>query len=461
MPKIAVYVQKNYDRKAYKVESFAIRGFAGVAIIQDVLERAGHEVGFCSLATVSEYDIVLVSITSSRDWYSFIEERVRWQGFAGKVIVGGAGVMNIRPVLFAADAFVFGRGEDLILPVVEAYTSDRELDTTSVALTETFSVESRYAMRQGKCYPHEIKVKGQEWVESGMGCNHKCAFCAYTWHRRLVAQEVFGSYFTEGSSHDEAAILDLLKLPPEEWNLSGAALLVGLDGTSERLRRMASKPISDEGFVRFMLQVVNRPKSSLFRIFNILGYPTETEEDWDCLYEVLRRVDEGADDGDPWYINLHSTPLKALPATPAAGWPMANKDYRGVLARRFASGRTFKNRWTFMQGRRLQVNETFSTESLASTLLEALILRGEERDQDLVRKLSQTPTFWSANAERKLATLEKYADVDRLLAAYTYSTLPSRYLDGVIPLSRMMQIGEHLLAKYGGEKTASGQTRAE
>lgn len=62
--RICAYVQESYAKKTYKNECLDTRQFVGLRMVIDSLERAGYEVEYAGIATVHEYDIVLVSITA-------------------------------------------------------------------------------------------------------------------------------------------------------------------------------------------------------------------------------------------------------------------------------------------------------------------------------------------------------------------------------------------------------------
>jgi len=99
MLKIANYVHTKHAKENYKNECFNSRSFAGLLMISDALERSGYSINFASKNTVDQYDIILVSITSDCDWWAYISERLLWPKGNYKVIIGGAGVLNVRPFL--------------------------------------------------------------------------------------------------------------------------------------------------------------------------------------------------------------------------------------------------------------------------------------------------------------------------------------------------------------------------
>ena len=447
MPQIAIFVAKRYAKQAYKHESYNVRVWPGQEMVADALRRAGHEVGYCSSATVREHRIVLVSLTSMADWWPFVRERRGWPAGDYTVIVGGAGVMNIRPFLHYADAFVFGRAEGLIVPLAEALLAGRSFDSPSVAWSKEFSPVRQYVIAQAPaCYPHPYQLAdGTEHAERAIGCRKRCLFCAYTWHRRHVSSES-GRYADAtggmgklgGKGSEETTIEALLSTPRPKWN---HYVTVGLDGTSERLRRLVAKKITREMFQRFLAHV-----PVYARTYNIVGLPTESDDDAAEFLDDCRQSDARAHGTGKGTVVIHSTPFRAMPATPAAGWPMSTGDHRA----RGLCERTGQRKPCLLDGARLRVFEEPSTDSLVSVLLDALVLRGTERDADVVDRLAATSAFWSAKSAQRVATMAKHVDVDRLMGECSPDTLPTAYLDGYAgPTRRIMQSVTKRVAAVG------------
>ena len=130
--KICAYVQEAYAKQTYKNECMDTRQFVGLRVVVDCLERAGYTVDYAGIATVHEYDVVLVSITAFCDWWTFLGERIRWKKGNYKVLVGGAGVLHVTPFLPWVDAFMIGRGEDTIVPLVKSIEDGGRYDDESV-----------------------------------------------------------------------------------------------------------------------------------------------------------------------------------------------------------------------------------------------------------------------------------------------------------------------------------------
>lgn len=146
--RICAYVQASYAKSAYKNECMDQRQFAGLRVIIDCLARAGYAVEYATRATVHEYDVALVSITSDCDWWPFIQERLAWQRSDCKVLVGGAGVLHVEPFLPWFYAAMLGRGENLIVPLVQAIARGDRYQHESILYADEFSRERVWRLAQ-------------------------------------------------------------------------------------------------------------------------------------------------------------------------------------------------------------------------------------------------------------------------------------------------------------------------
>jgi len=438
---VAVYVQGRYAKPAYKVESYNTRAWPGLELICHALRHAGIEVDYCSAATVGRYKVVLVSITSGCDWHPFVAERLRWKS-AGTVIAGGAGLLNVRPFLRWVDVFCLGRAEDYVVPLVKATLAGEKHEHPSVCYAAEFDPDRTYLLDAGqRLYPHPVELaNGKTWREAASGCQRKCLFCSYTWHRRHIGgmqnQSGAGDVLWGGSAEKTIFELDLAK--PETWGLPKFRI-VGLDGFSERLRRMVNKPITREMLRAFFHGLASSEvPPNRMKIYNIVGYPTETEDDWFEFVEDLATADTPFDKVDPqWGIEVHSTPFRPMPATPCACWPMSYCNYRERIAKIFRQGKHDEYRSVFFRGNRFWSAESHGTESLPTVVLDALVLRGTEDDSEVIARLACSPKFRNGSTRHKTAILERHVDIDRLFGAYTWNDLPTRYLRTYVPVEKM------------------------
>lgn len=418
--RICIYVPTTNAKQNYKCESYNIRKNAGMQVVKDILERNGYTVEFAGVATVHKYDYVLVGITSDCDWWQYVAERVKWVKGTYKVIIGGAGVLNVRPFLPYADYFVLGRAEGIIAELIAG-----KYDGDCVVESKTFSPDKIYHINQVKePYPYRIKLEdGSEYKEGQIGCNNKCLFCGYTWHRKHAGGKFEYGDLWNKNKDVEIALLNYAK--GQKINLNKLRT-TAIDGLSQRLRFNVNKKITREMLREFITSLATCDKPHQVKLYNIIGYPTETEADWWEFIEDIAVVDAGLIKSDKQTsILLHSTPFRPMPATPIACWPASYKNYRGEIGRVLGQGMKGN---IFFQGNAIWGVESMGTESLPTVILSMICHRGTELDADNILKIATSNKFIHANMAVKQATLEKYFDVSKLFDSFTPYTLPTKYL---------------------------------
>jgi radical SAM superfamily enzyme YgiQ (UPF0313 family) len=433
--KICAYVVGAHAKQNYKSESFNTRLFAGLSVVIDILKRKGYQIDFASKATVHNYDVVLVSITSDCDWWPFIAERVKWQKGNYKVVAGGAGVLNVRPFLELVDYFVLGRAEGAADGLVDAIATNTPFEHKSIINGKTFDCNNFYYLNQVEhYYPHEIILEnGKAYKENNLGCNHKCLFCGYTWHRKNISKEFEWDWIWAGSQDRERAILDIAKGKDIDFN---KLRTTAIDGFSQRLRFMVNKKITRDMLQDFIYKLAKCEKPHQVKFYNIVGYPTETPDDWQEFLEDIIAVDKKLPKTDKQTsVLLHSTPFRAMPATPLACKEMSYKNYRGEIARVLGGGKYKGN--IFYQGNSIWAVESMATESLSTVIQSAIVWRGTEKDTENMIKISCSNKFSAASTTVKQATLEKYFDVKTLFGKFTAETLPTKYLKTYANIEKM------------------------
>lgn len=433
--KIAFYVLNKYAKQTYSKECFDVRLNAGIAVCKDILNRSGYEVNYCSSADVQNYDLVFFSVTSDCDWWEFVAERLNWQKGDYKVAVGGQGVLNVRPFLQYVDYFLLGRAEGAIDDFVRGIEECGEYESSYVICSRTFDVDKKYEIKQTeKIYPYDIRLEnGQTYHEDVIGCNHKCLFCGYTWQRKHVVQEEFSySGLWNGGKDRERAMIDIHNgIKVDLVKLRTTAI----DGLSERLRFAVNKKITREMLREFLERLAKCEKPHQVKFYNIIGYPEETEDDWWEFIDDVRKVDEQMKRSEKQTsILLHSTPFRAMPATPLACKPMSYKNYRGLVAKILGKGMKGN---IFYQGNAMWCVESMSTESLPTVIQSAIVWRGTEKDSDNFAKVARSKKFCGASAAVKQKTLEQYFDVEQLFAEFSPQTLPTRYLKTYSKIEKM------------------------
>lgn len=433
--KICAYVQTEYAKQTYSAESFNVRLFAGLAVVVDILRRGGYSVEYAGVATAHKYDIILVSITSDCDWWDFARERMKWPKTSAKVIVGGAGVLNVRPFLALADYFVLGRAEGVVLELVQAIDGRADIDAAHVISSASFSVDGRYQINQAaQIYPHDITLEnGDKYHEDVIGCNHRCLFCGYTWHRKNVQAGAFEySGLWNGGADRERAMIDMHNGVEVDMN---KLRTTAIDGMSERLRMMMNKRITRKMLVEFLVRLAKCDHPHQVKVYNIIGLPGETREDWFEFLEDLRIADGQLPKRQrQTCILLHSTPFRAMPATPLACAPMSYENYRGKIGETL--GRGLKGNIIF-QGRAIWSVESMGTDSLPTVAQSAIVWRGTEADADAFCRIAASRKYWAASSAARIATIEKHFDTAKLFSALPPEDLPTRYLRTYCKVEKM------------------------
>lgn len=435
--KIGIYVLTKYAKQTYSKECYNVRINAGMSVVADIIRRAGFDdIEYASQATAHRYDVVLFSVTSDCDMWDFIAERIKWERGSYKVCIGGAGVLNVRPFLPYVDYFMFGRAEGVVDNLMNALAAGDDFESPYVVNSKTFSPDRLYYIKQvDESYPHDLHLEnGKTYHEDTIGCNHKCLFCGYTWHRKQAKQEAFHyNWIWSGSEDSERAMIDMHNgVDVDLVKLRTTAI----DGFSQRLRFYVNKKITREMLREFLDRLARCEKPHQVKFFNIVGYPTETVDDWMEFLDDLQTVDAHLPfQSKQTCVLLHSTPFRPMPATPLACAPMQYRNFRGEIARTLGGGRYKGN--IFYQGNAMWGVESMGTESLPTVIQSAIVWRGTEQDSDNFAKVAASRRFRTANTAVKQATLEKYFDVDRLFGAYTAETLPTRYLRTYAKVEKM------------------------
>jgi len=461
---IAIYVRKKYTRSRYgrRKDAFATCGWPGLSMLITELSRNGLDVDRCNMDNVTDYKIILVSIISAIDWYEFVKERMQWTKGNYTVIIGGSGVDNIRPFLEFGDVFVFGRAENLIVPLIDATLQGQRYNHLSVCYTDSFDVTKRYEMAQSNyVYPNNIKLTNSKpWQERSIGCQRRCLFCQYTWTRKHVGglQSESGVSRGQWKVGKEKTIFELDLDNPQGWPNAGY-LTIGIDGMSERLRFMVNKPITNE-MIKKLLSGISKKYGNghiyAIKLYNIIGYPTETIGDWLELRDIIYQStpQKSTRDTSIPKITLHHTPFKATPITPAATWPVEYTNHRLSIVEKLQHENCKDYKWSMYGGQDLDFNVSFAIEGLPTTALWMITYRGLESDSWLVKEIAQGKSYKGKDKD-KAKWFADNVDIDRFFRAYKWSELPTRYLHGHTSYEKMARMSDARLRKYGAENIAN------
>jgi len=434
---IAVYVPSlpREEHKGMYSRSFVSQKHVGVELLKKVLVDAGYGVGYCSAATVNRFRVILVSITGAMEWYRFLAEREKWATGNYKVFVGGAGLTNIEPFLWAADCFVWGRAEGFIGDLIESALSGKRYRSESVCWSDEYDRAGPYRFAQatvpysGELYCEDDKTR---WREADVGCRRKCLFCLYSWTHYPLLHNAASDGQYDLNRHTESTFLTIdFARPPR---------ITAIDGLSERLRMAVRKPITNAALVNGLVRLAESPMPrKRIKVFNIVGYPTESEVDYEELASCIKEADARCSPSTARRgIELACMPFVPEPSTPLACCQATYSDLRGKTALRLkrytGSGH---GRWDWFSGQAWWGLEMHGTLGLASQACRLLTTRGETGDADLLRSIARSEAFWKASTAVRMATLESACNIKRYFQRYRWEDLPTR---GIFGLANQRQL---------------------
>lgn len=315
--------RKNKPKKAGRKHNnyFDFHANAGANVVIELLELAGIGVDFCSAATAHRYEVVLASLTSTYDVFAFYKEvglRPEWtrQKRKFKVVCGGFGMINPHTLRNHIDYAVFGRAEDFVVDLVETLLGGGEYAHESVMRMPEISV-----VKFGQA---SSLLQLETFKENAIGCSHKCKFCLYSWTRKFLGGDAiytrggvdggpYSPYNMSGKVSVEI-MMKGIKSMEKKYGITRSAL----DGSSQRLRYLYGKRISDEEFVEAINHLGEFEGAKFLKLFNIVNFPSETDEDRAQMLEVIKR----ADPKNTVVIHVSSNPFNPQPCTPMAYSPV-------------------------------------------------------------------------------------------------------------------------------------------
>lgn len=328
-----------------------------------------------SKMSVSEADIIATSVAYETEVIGLLEtldlagiplrasdRDERWP----LVVFGGPLTFsNPLPVAPFCDVMVMGEGDELIQVVVDAWqqTKSRAELLEDLAPLPGIYVPSIHGERlipvaqasdaELPAYsqiitPH-TELSNMHLVENARGCHRGCTFCVMRrttngGMRKVSAERVLATVpdyakrvgLVGAATSDHPEIKDILRALVDrdlEVGLSslradrlddefvgllaqGGArtLTVASDGASERMRKFAKKGIKDK-HLRRCAELVRDHGLKLLKLYMVIGYPGETEDDFLEMIDFVGELSEICN------VALGMSPLVAKKNTPLDGSP--------------------------------------------------------------------------------------------------------------------------------------------
>ena len=264
------------EKKRRKKNSFDDNSNIGARVIIELIKQGnGVEVTFCSSATASEFEIVLVSFTSTYDIYAFYKEvalKEEWQPGKRKFLVigGGFGMQNPTTIRNYVDYAVFGRAETFICQMMDTILGGSTFEHQSV-----MNLPDIHKVVLGQA---DHLLDFDFFHEKFVGCARKCKFCHYSWSRKpLLPKEVhwqLGGHGEDVYGIGSGGSMEMMLKEITSLKKKPGRVRTGLDGYSERLRFLYGKKITNEQLTEAVEHIGNFDGVTFFDVYNIGSMPT-------------------------------------------------------------------------------------------------------------------------------------------------------------------------------------------
>jgi len=331
----------------------------GLALVLDDLKSAGHELYRITPRTAPLVDWAVFSAF----WWEHIYVIADFLRTAGcekrktrrpKTVVGGFNTMNPYAFSGLVDFVSVGDGENVLPELIGGNLPACVLYDGGPPPTPGFAPELRP-------FVHETNDIAR--IEVARGCKFTCTFCAVTYwkpYRELPLEGIISAlrstrrkrvalFAPEPTIHSQdeeitkaAHRLGKVRVDSDVRldrlsRRKDSVPRVGIEGLSERLRRLVKKPYRNEQIIEAVRRAIAEGRRGMFW-YVILDLPGEDEEDWREFKELLQKVSElpGAED-----FVLKPSPNVFLPTphTPMQYEPIHwDRDYRVKWQELFGRG---------------------------------------------------------------------------------------------------------------------------
>jgi radical SAM family uncharacterized protein/radical SAM-linked protein len=258
------------------------------------------------------------------------------------IIAGGPGAYNPGPMEDFVDAFIFGDGETVIIDILNNI-KDREkiAELEGVYMPGYFKgskIKKRIENIDNKNYPVNFpvpfssSVHDRAVVEIRRGCNRMCRFCQACFVNfpvrersqgniiHLIDESLRNTGYEEYSllslsSNDYSGIIELVRTLNEKHAKTGASvslpsqradnfslelaemvqavrkstITLAAEAGSQRLRNVINKNLTEEQIIDAVTAVAKAGWRNV-KLYFMIGLPTETKEDLDAMYELLKKI---------------------------------------------------------------------------------------------------------------------------------------------------------------------------
>lgn len=404
---ILVLDHKLKERGTRKTTHFDSMPFAGIKRIIQELHYAGYNTEFVGLDNINKHKFNIYSIISSFEYINLLSHKDVLNKRTSKLVLGGAGLCNVMPLINVADIFHIGRGENCIVNIINRKEQDGTIYDAHNLKDNSVNI------KMPECL---IKVKG--YNETSVGCGAKCFFCQYSWKNGTFN---VGDNYTSGASNFEDYLTTL------NWNSATRGAVSAIDGLEERTRLLVNKRIKNIDIINKFIEAmeVKYDKRLSLKLFNIVGYPWEKPE-ISITNELKSCFATAAKNGK--YKNIvkviinhnHFTPM---PLTPMEMLPININNFRNIfMANKTVYDDGFINVWHY----------DYSASPLYA--MEQAIINRATSDNDIGIKLLSAKKYSMLPAAQKIKILadncQKHMSLQRdIPVPYIKRHINYRHLD--------------------------------
>lgn len=303
----------------------------GLDILSQRLATAGHNPAMVTRREAKGVDVLLVSlywvdqVLKYPQW--LIEAQINPAHRRPIIIIGGSMSLNPYPLRGMFHYAVFGDGEDVIVDLINALSAQKEPESNSVVRSEDEQFEGLIAVTPQLPMNHYIENRQAKItrIEIARGCKRRCRFCQiahikpYREIPPVVLKNLIATaptkrialFSPDRGSYSAYENIELwckkygkrncgtdITLSAISKTTIATSIRFGLEGFSERERKLVGKPYSNgkiqEDIIRILTDV-KTPKgkpSTVLTCYMILGIPGQTEKDYAEFAVLLRSIDD-------------------------------------------------------------------------------------------------------------------------------------------------------------------------
>lgn len=434
-------------------------------VVEKKLKQYGIE---CQEFDWNGVNRILVSIYWPEQVYQFI----KWfyeEGVEDRGIIVGGNTATANPDVFLAfvDRVYLGDGEEWDGSWEHRFIVEKENPLPKQIARTIDLLPVLY---------EDVQTTRRAFCEIARGCQNKCLFCQYGWMKpyreadiadiKLIIElaktksiRVFSADRFQHSQYpqirallekkgaadtgSDASLPWILKHP--EYLAYTNKIRTGIEGMSERLRRLCGKPYTDDMILDFSVKIAEAGIKCL-DWYMIYGLPTESEEDVQAFRKLLLKLDKIMPKG--YTLAIHWNAFTPSAQTPFQ-WEKPAYRYNQEPMRRLLFSRREQDNMIFMH------KPKFTSD--ATLLKRILAIRAFKENRELLYTLSKHPGYFKKHSE---AIFTKYKEQTGLSLSDKWTDEVEFPWDKwvVYPKEKMRKVRDGFMRQYGLSKVGSEQS---